>query len=70
MNHLNVSNKIDELKQIESISPQIQMNDLMLYRLKKVKQLQNNMKLNELDCKAKSRKKFFFSVNIHCLLYF
>ena len=37
------------------------MNDLILYRLKKVKQLQNNMKLNDLDCKAKSRKILFFS---------
>ena len=38
--------KIDELKQIESIFPQNQMNGLILQRLKEIKQLQNNIELN------------------------
>ena len=40
---LNLSNKIDELKQIESIFPQNQMNDLILDKLKEIKQLQDNI---------------------------
>ena len=53
---LNLSNKIDELKQIESIFPQNQMNDLILDKLKEIKQLQDNIELNELDYKAKCKK--------------
>ena len=57
---LNLSNKIDELKQIESIFPQNQMNDLILDKLKEIKQLQDNIELNELDYKAKCKKIYSF----------
>ena len=33
------------------------MNDLILERLKEIKQLKNDIKLNELDYETKSRKK-------------
>ena len=37
------------------------MNNLILDRLKEIKQLQNIIKLNELDHKAKSKKDYNFS---------
>ena len=37
------------------------MNVLILDRLNEINQLQSNMELNELDYKAKSRKKSYFS---------
>ena len=54
---LHISNKIDELKQIESIFPQIGMNDLVCA-----------IKTDELYYKF--GEKFIILVNILCLLFF
>ena len=53
---LNVSNKIDQLKQVGSLFPKIQLNDLIIDKLKEIKKLQNNMKLDKLEY-AKNRGK-------------
>ena len=54
---LKISNKMDELRQIENTFPQNQRNDLILHRLEEIIQLQNDIKLNVLNYKAKSWKK-------------
>ena len=46
---------------MESIFPQNQMNDLILYRLKEIKQLQNDIELGNLEHTTKREKKNFFS---------
>ena len=43
---LNLPNKIDKLKQTEIIFPQNQSNDLIIDKLKEIKQLQDNIKLD------------------------
>ena len=53
---LNLSNKTKELKQIESIFPQNQINDLIIDRLKEIIQLENSIKPNKLDYKPKIGK--------------
>ena len=65
----NLSNKIDEFKQIDSMFSQNQTNGLIFVRLKKIKQLQNNIILNKLDYKVK-RGKIIILVNTHYLLSF
>ena len=45
---------MDELRQIETTFPQNQRNDLILHRLEEIIQLQNDIKLNVLNYKAKS----------------
>ena len=45
---------MEELRQIENIFPQNQRNDLILHRLEEIIQLQNDIKLNVLNYKAKS----------------
>ena len=46
---LNLSNKIDQLKKIESIFLQNQSKDLIIDKLKEIKKLQNNIKLDDLE---------------------
>ena len=58
---LNISDKTDELKQIESIFPQNQFNASIIDLLNKTKQLQNNIKLNDLENTTKRRKHYSFS---------
>ena len=45
------------------------MNDLILDRLKEIRQLQNDIKLNELDFKVKKEEKYVVLVKLHCLSY-
>ena len=45
------------------------MNDLILDRLKEIRQLQNDIKLNELDFKVKKEEKYVILVTLHCLSY-
>ena len=45
------------------------MNDLALDWPKEVKQLQNDIKLNELDYKAKSGKNYNFSKMSLCIIF-
>ena len=46
---LDISNKKDELKQIENIFPQILMNDLILPKLKEIVKLQDIIKKDDLN---------------------
>ena len=48
---LNISDKANELKQIESIFPQNALNDLISNRLKKVIELQKSIELDKLNYK-------------------
>ena len=65
---MNVYSKIDELRQIESIFPQNQVNDLI--GLKESINHKIISKLNELDYKLKKKNKKLISVKFNCLLYF
>ena len=58
MKSLRLPNKINELKQIESILNQV--NDLIIDKLKKMVQLQNNIKLDNLAYTTKSGKRYNF----------
>ena len=58
---LNLSNRIDELKQINITFPKNLLNDFVDGNLEEIIQSQNNVELNELDYKAKSRKYYNFS---------
>ena len=49
---INLSNKIHELKQIESIFLKKQLNDLIIDKLKEIMQLQSNIKLDTLEYTA------------------
>ena len=55
---LNLFNKIDELKQIESIFPNNQQNNLIIDKLKEIMQSQN-IKLDDLECPTKRGKHSF-----------
>ena len=46
---LNLSNKIDEITQTESVFPQNQFNDLIIDKRNKIKQSQNNISLDGLE---------------------
>ena len=50
---LNLQYKIDVLDQMKSVFLQNQMNDLILDMLREIRQLENDIKLNEVDYKAK-----------------
>ena len=56
MKSLRLPNKINELKQIESILNQV--NDLIIDKFKKMVQLQNNIKLDNLAYTTKSGKRY------------
>ena len=43
------------------------MNNLIIDKLKVIKQLQSLIKLNELGYRAKKVEEILISVNIHCL---
>ena len=57
---LNFSNKINELKQIESIFPKNTLNYLIFDQIKNTMQLQNNIKLGNLEYSAKRGKCYNF----------
>ena len=57
---LNLYNKIDELKQIESVFTRNQLNDLIIDKLEEIKQLQTNIKLENLEYTIKSMKNYGF----------
>ena len=48
---LNISDKVSELKQTESIFPQNALNDLISNKLKEIIELQNSIELDKLDYK-------------------
>ena len=58
---LDLSNKKDELKQIEGIFPQNLMKDCIRVKLKEIVNLQGIIKLDELYYKSKRRKVYNFS---------
>ena len=58
---LKLANKIDELKQIESIFPKNQLNGLIIDKLKEIIHLQNNIKLHDLEYTAKRGKRYCFT---------
>ena len=58
MKSLRLPNKINELKQIESILNQV--SDMIIDKLKKMVQLQNNIKLDNLVYTTKSGKRYNF----------
>ena len=59
LNSLNLSNKIHELKQTECIFPKNQLNDLVIVKFKKIKQLQNNVRLDDLTKKTTARGRYY-----------
>ena len=67
---LNLPNKIDELKQIESVFPKNQVTDLIIDKLKEIVQLQNNIKLDDLEHTAKEGTRYNFSRYFYLLLFF
>ena len=66
---LNVSDKIDELKQIESIFPQNRLNGSITDQLNEIKPIQNNIKLSDLENTTK-RRKHSICITIHCYCFF
>ena len=58
---LDLSNKKDELKQIESIFPQNLMNDLVCVKFKEIVTFQDIIKTDNLSYKSKSRKVYSLS---------
>ena len=61
LNSLNLSNKTDELKQVEGIFPKNLLNDLNIYKSRDVIKLKNIIKLIELDYESKLGKIYNFS---------
>ena len=59
LNSSNLSNKIDELKQIECIFPKNQLVKLIIVKFIKIKQLQNNIRLDDLTQKATKRGRYY-----------
>ena len=53
---VNLSNKTDELKQIQGIFQKKLLNDLIIYKLQDIIKLQNITELNELDYESKHEK--------------
>ena len=60
MTSLNLPNKI-ELKQIESLFPKNQLNDLIIGNLKEIIQLLANITLEDLEYTTKRGKRYNFS---------
>ena len=58
---LNLSNITDEIKQIEIIFPQNQINDLICNKLKEIKQLEDNSNLDNLEYTSKRARNYSFS---------
>ena len=61
MKSLNLSNKIEEFKQTESIFPRNQLSDLIIDKLREIMQLQSNIKLDNLEYTTKRGKRYNFS---------
>ena len=53
LNSLNLFNKIDEIIQIQGIFSKNQLNDLIIDKLIEINQLQNNIKINDLEYTTK-----------------
>ena len=62
--NLSMSDKTNELKQIEGIFPQNVLNDLISNKLEKIIELQNSTELDKLNYKN------YDLIKSHCLLYF
>ena len=58
---LSLSNKTNELKQIEIVFPKSLLSDLIIYEFKEIVQLQDIIKPNELDYTSKHGKTYNFS---------
>ena len=56
MNSINRFNKIDELKQIESVFSSNQLNDWIIDELKEIIQLKKNIKLGNVEYTSKRKK--------------
>ena len=56
MNSINLFNKIDELKQIESVFSSNQLNDWIIDELKEIIQLKKNIKLGNVEYTSKRKK--------------
>ena len=59
LNSVILPNKIYELKQIESIIPKNKLNDLIVDKLNKILQLQNNIKLDSLEYTEEIKKTLY-----------
>ena len=58
---LELPNKIDELKRIQSVFPKIQLKSLIINKLKELMQLQKNIKLDYLEYTAERGKRYNFN---------
>ena len=56
MKSINLFNKIDELKQIETVFSNNQLNDSIIDELKEIIQLKNNFKLRNVEYTSKREK--------------
>ena len=56
MKSINLFNKIDELKQIETVFSNNQLNDSIIDELKEIIQLKNNIKLRDVEYTSKREK--------------
>ena len=56
MKSINLFNKIDELKQIETVFSNNQLNDSIIDELKEIIQLKNNIKLRNVEYTSKREK--------------
>ena len=56
MKFINLFNKIDKLKQIESVFSSNQLNDWIIDELKEIIQLKNNIKLGNVEYTSKRKK--------------
>ena len=56
MKSINLFNKIDELKQIETVFSNNQLNDSIIDELKEIIQLKNNIKLGNVEYTSKREK--------------
>ena len=56
MKSINLFNKIDELKQVETVFSNNQLNDSIIDELKEIIQLKNNIKLRNVEYTSKREK--------------
>ena len=61
MNSLDFSYEKDELKKMEGIFPKYMLNDLIVYKFKKIVKLLDIIKTDDLYYKAKCRKIYNFT---------
>ena len=66
---LNLSRKIEELKHIECVSPRNQLKDLIIDKVKEIKQLQNNTELGNLGYTKKGKNYGFCKYSLPILFW-